>query len=729
MRASAVLVLSAAIVLLTATNKSPSFTGSSLVNAQVSVPGKFPVHFAGSFYPFDPKNSDHVHDLQRTPPTIQLPLVNNAQLLKEENDARDAMFQQTGVHDGSYQFGKATPVNRFDSGISTLESGRWISLAQLQRHQGGRQHPDQLYKDTMMDQDSDVMVWQLEIYSKSALSLNLIFSDFQLPENAEFYVSGKRHVLGAFTAQINNKPDGVFATAPIAGDRVLLSYYTTRGMLREKMPRIQLSHVIHGYKPTLLAASSDMTSSGLRLQDGSVVPRSRRRRGGAAATAAAAAQMRNRFRDQSHADVLLDSWLTSSMSMPTSESPDGDLEEEEGSDVGIMSGKCNIDIACHQKEYRDQSRSVGILLSDYNQKYCTGALINNVNQDGRQLFLTAAHCTKFPDTSAHIVMFNHEKLLCGAGPGEVNEHDTAQGLVKLGTYADSDYTLYEIVEPIPDSYNLYLSGWSAQPQAPSSQPAHHPSSTTTGQEGDPEFAPTPQIPIVGIHHPSGDSKKISFFHNGTLPKACWSECDSKEKFHWKIPRWDEGTTEPGSSGSPLFNTDKRIIGQLHGGSASCWNKEGYDMYGALHASFQQPPKVKNRLATYLDPDSTGTKFMDGVSLVKARQSGAQQSHYRKVLMTMMEEKMYEEQKEDPLPVEPLGRPELEKPRFVSDDRQVPCQQRKQEQESRQRFKVDASHRTPSWMFDRFDDALHQLWGRLFQGYGSGLEEDQEEEGL
>ncbi|KAF9567684.1 hypothetical protein EC968_003183 [Mortierella alpina] len=713
MRASAVLALSTALVLLITNNKNPVLYGSSLVHAQVSVPGKFRVNFAGSFYPFDHREDEkNAHDLPRRPPTLQLPLVNNAQLLKEETHARNVMFQQTGVRDGSYQFGKAIPVHDFDSGISTLESGRWISLAELQRNQGGgggrRPHshlrsPE--YPDTTtttMDQDSDVMVWQLEIYSKSALSLNLIFSDFQLPLDAEFYVSGKRHVLGAFTAQINNKPDGVFATAPIAGDRVLLSYYTTRGMLREQMPRIQLSHVIHGYKPMRLAASSDMTSSGLRLQDGSIVPRWRRRREGATG-----AERRDRFRDQSRADVLIGSWFTSSMTRPSRESnrdlEDGEEEEEgEGPATGIMSGKCNIDVACYQKEYRDQSRSVGILLSDYNQKYCTGALINNANQDGRQLFLTAAHCTKYPDTSAHIVMFNHEKLLCGGGPGEVNEHDTAQGLVKLGTYADSDYTLYEIVEPIPDAYNLYLSGW---------------------------------VPIVGIHHPSGDSKKISFFYNGTLPRACWTECGSDEKFHWRIPRWDEGTTEPGSSGSPLFNTDKRIIGQLHGGSASCWNKDGYDMYGAIHASFQQPHKIKDRLATYLDPESTGTKFMDGVSLEKARKGGAQQSHHRNVLMTMMEEKMYgekgeeeegqEQERQDPLFVEPWGRPELEKPRPAAtvEDFQRPCHEREQEQVPKLRFRVDPSHRTPSWMFDRFDDALHQLWGRLFRGHDDAVEEN------
>ena len=32
---------------------------------------------------------------------------------------------------------------------------------------------------------------------------------------------------------------------------------------------------------------------------------------------------------------------------------------------------------------------------------------------------------------------------------------------------------------------------------------------------------------------------------------------------------EEGVTEPGSSGSPLFDQNHRIIGQLYGGAAAC----------------------------------------------------------------------------------------------------------------------------------------------------------------
>ena len=54
-------------------------------------------------------------------------------------------------------------------------------------------------------------------------------------------------------------------------------------------------------------------------------------------------------------------------------------------------------------------------------------------------------------------------------------------------------------------------------------------------------------------------------------------------------RWRPGigVTEPGSSGSPLYSNEKRVIGQLHGGPSSCsatdTNKRDY--YGRLSVSW------------------------------------------------------------------------------------------------------------------------------------------------
>ncbi|KAF9424998.1 hypothetical protein BGZ94_007933 [Podila epigama] len=603
MRSSAILLLSTVLVLLTASIEQSS--------AQVSVPGRYSPRYAGSSLPSLHRVADSSFSSSTSIPTLQLSPLDNLDLLRQENLRRQHAQRMNPMHDndGAYQFGYAVEMTATDfknHHTSTLSAGRWVSLRDLEGHS----HTRNEYDNDNDDDEGETMVWQLEIYSPSALSLNLIFSDFELPPGTEFYVSGKKTILGAFTAQINNKADRIFATAPVAGDRLLLEYYTPRSVLERSPPRLQLSHVVHGYKPMLYAASSDSTASGYRAQDGSIQPRSRRWK------------KKQRMSQSSLVDQR--------------EQQDGTLfdndmyehDDDEGSNFPrVMSGKCNVDVACHQREFHDQSRSVGVILTDYNQKYCTGALINNARQDGRQLFLTANHCSGFTDTSAHIVMFNHEKLQCG-GPREViNEHDTAQGLFKLGNYGPSDYTLYEIVEPIPDSYDLFLAGWSAEPIAPSSRLRDPEERERMGERlkhDDPIPQPPPppdhsnDIPIVGIHHPSGDSKKISFFYNGSLPETCWSECQSNENYHWQIPRWDEGTTEPGSSGSPLFDADKRIVGQLHGGSASCWNKNGYDVYGGLHASFKTSPKAKDRLATYLDPEKTGITVLDGYSLEAAR---------------------------------------------------------------------------------------------------------------
>ncbi|GAA5801484.1 trypsin-like cysteine/serine peptidase domain-containing protein [Helicostylum pulchrum] len=257
------------------------------------------------------------------------------------------------------------------------------------------------------------------------------------------------------------------------------------------------------------------------------------------------------------------------------------------------SGKCNIDVSCDKvgSIWSKEARAVAVLLTDENQVYCSAVLLNNAKHDGRQLLLTAYHCMGSSNPATDIVMFNHQRRSCNGYHGKQEilsaYSDTLHGLKWLTGSVISDYALLEIEEPIPKDYNVYLAGW------------------TTNQE--------PVPPLVGIHHPSGDYKKLSIY-NGHLLPACWAECPDKD--HWKVEHWTRGTTEPGSSGSPLFDASHRIVGQLHGGSASCWNKRGYDVYGSFEASWQ------NGLSDYLDPNnqtiktSFGSIGMDGVYLNK-----------------------------------------------------------------------------------------------------------------
>ena len=276
----------------------------------------------------------------------------------------------------------------------------------------------------------------------------------------------------------------------------------------------------------------------------------------------------------------------------------------------VRSGPCNINVAC-ERGIDQQSRSVAMLLTSSGQAFCSGAMLNNVKEDGRQLLLTALHCLNASATEDSLLMFNYQAPRCNDTQATMAPTSmTAHGLKKLGMsnvmsicsthrstaqWKQSDFSLLELEEEIPKSYNVFLSGWTAEDSVVPAQP-------------------------FGIHHPSGDIKKVSL-HHGNGIDACWGWCELNRDpaDHWQISRWNKGTTEPGSSGSPLFDgLTKRIVGQLHGGSASCHQKNGYDLYGKFAYSFDKSGDARQNLKTVLDPKSKGARFLDGVNLNDVR---------------------------------------------------------------------------------------------------------------
>jgi hypothetical protein len=74
-----------------------------------------------------------------------------------------------------------------------------------------------------------------------------------------------------------------------------------------------------------------------------------------------------------------------------------------------------------------------------------------------------------------------------------------------------------------------------------------------------------------------------------------------------------GTTEGGSSGSPLYSPDRRVIGQLHGGLASCSTTGAAhsDYYGRIFTSWTGGGSSASRLSDWLDPSGSGVGFIDG----------------------------------------------------------------------------------------------------------------------
>ena len=245
------------------------------------------------------------------------------------------------------------------------------------------------------------------------------------------------------------------------------------------------------------------------------------------------------------------------------------------------SGSCNNNVNCPEgDDWQNQKRSVAMVILGSGTRWCSGSMINNVRQDLTPYFLTADHCTGSSNT--WIIMFNYESPNCSNinGPTWM----TVQGTTMKAQNAFSDFALVELNETPPDSFNLFYAGWSAIDINADS--------------------------VVGIHHPAGDIKKISFDYGQVSTTTYLQSSVPGNGSHWRVGNWEDGTTEGGSSGSPIYNRDGQIIGQLHGGYASCTSITP-DWYGKFSQSWDYGSSISNRLMDWLDPDNTGALVLNG----------------------------------------------------------------------------------------------------------------------
>jgi hypothetical protein len=247
-------------------------------------------------------------------------------------------------------------------------------------------------------------------------------------------------------------------------------------------------------------------------------------------------------------------------------------------------GSCNVNVACPQAAgWEDQIRSVCMLVSG-GDGFCSGALINNTNNDGTPYVLTANHC--YSDPSSWVFWFNWQSPTC-TNPVSSPPYNSMSGATLKARYANSDFCLVQINNNIPSTYDVYFSGWNRTMD-----------NNISGK-------------VVGIHHPSGDIKKISWSNNGVSTTTYLNNSIPGDGTHWRVTSWSDGTTtEPGSSGSPIFDPTGHIIGQLHGGYAACGNTSS-DWYGKLGVSWDGGGASSNRLKDWLDPTNSSVTILEG----------------------------------------------------------------------------------------------------------------------
>lgn len=259
------------------------------------------------------------------------------------------------------------------------------------------------------------------------------------------------------------------------------------------------------------------------------------------------------------------------------------------------SGSCNVNVNCSEgNNYRNAQRGVVriMLFTDEGMGWCTGSLVNNTSRNLTPYLLSAAHCVENVTSSSYysqfVFYFNYESPGCSSTTEPTSRTLTGATLKAKGADG-SDFLLMRLNNTVPQTYNAYWNGWNV--------------GTSASESG------------VGIHHPSGDIKKISTYTSSLVSTTCYQYATNA---HW-LAQWvstanGNGITEGGSSGSPLFNTSSQIVGTLTGGNSSCSasTSDRNDYYGKMSYHWTSNGSTNAlRLKPWLDSISSGVTQMHG----------------------------------------------------------------------------------------------------------------------
>ena len=206
---------------------------------------------------------------------------------------------------------------------------------------------------------------------------------------------------------------------------------------------------------------------------------------------------------------------------------------------------CHLDATCYP-EWSSSATGVALIFFETgaSSSFCSGTLLNNLQQDLTPYFLTAAHCVGTEEAARSVtVLWLYQTQTCNGELPDFQSVPHTEGARLFSTlggadHPDGDITLLRLEGDVPDG--VMFQGWDAEPQPVGAQ-------------------------VTGIHHPGSDDwgffKRIAF--GQIIPDPGFGTSDDV----YAIVSYPvgQGYTERGSSGSAIFGSPGTVVGILSGG--------------------------------------------------------------------------------------------------------------------------------------------------------------------
>lgn len=240
----------------------------------------------------------------------------------------------------------------------------------------------------------------------------------------------------------------------------------------------------------------------------------------------------------------------------------------DGSTRGV--GSCHNDVTCFP-DWQDVADALGLITYvDGGQSFvCSGQLLDTEIGDLTPYYYTANHCIPNNTVAMTGEIFWFFQTASCDGSATPNISTTDMTLLDTLPWPGPEYSLLMVHGALPGG--LFWVGW------------------TTA-------IPAPTTDAVGVHHPGGSWKRISFGErlSGSI---CGGSSTNYHRASWDVP--GGGVVEPGSSGSGIYRADtQQIFGALFCGTAQdpCANPSADDDYHRFDRFyFQAAPDISDLL--------------------------------------------------------------------------------------------------------------------------------------